>query len=192
MNPIEELNLVEQQIHTLNEAQALYPVKNEKITIQLMDTKLIRTYETSDAFLDVFLDSIIIHQSLLDDYKVRVTVNKPFTDTDEDEDSILVLDTYITRAGHDAMKKALDEDKTQLVKMIRRQDPRPVKRKEQPELPKWATLDENAKTLPSMLLLGPTAVEMEEFMQKGEEVPFKKLKVKNLPVQEGPIGHLEL
>ena len=181
MNFAEQLDLVEQQIHTLNEAQALYPVKNEKITIQLMDTKLIRTYETSDAFLDVFLDSIIIHQSLLDDYSVAVYLKGE-----------LLFNTYITRAGHDAMKKALDEDKTQLIKMVRRPDPRPVKRKEQPELPTWATLDESAKTLPSSLLLGPTAVEMEEFMQKGEEVPFKKLKVKNLPIQEGPIGHLEL
>ena len=167
-------------------------VENEKITIQLMDTKLIRTYETSSAFLAVFLDSIIIHQSLLDDYKVRVTVNEPFTDTDEDEDSILVLDTYITRAGHDAIKKALSEDKKNLLKIVRRPDPRLVKRPAKPALPSWAVLDDDTKTLPASMYFGCSAEEAEECYTKGQEIPYRTLKVKNLPVQDVPTAYLDI
>lgn len=190
MNLAEQMNLVEQQIRTLNEAQALYPVKNERVQIQLTDTKLVKTYETSDAFLDVFLDSIIIHQSLLDDYGVAVYAN--------DE---LLFFTYITRAGHDAMKKALDaqcassaveEDKTQLIKMVRRPDPRPVKRKEKPAIPSWAVLDEESKTLPSQMYFGCSAEEAEECYTKGQEILYRKLKVKNLPVQDVPTAYLDI
>ena len=181
MNFAEQLDLVEQQIHTLNEGQKLYPVKNERIQIQLTDTKLVKTYETSDAFLDVFLDSIIIHQSLLDDYGVAVYAN--------DE---LLFFTYITRAGHDAMKKALEEDKTQLIKMVRRPDPRPVKRKEKPAIPSWALLDEDAKSLPAQMYFGCSSEEAEECYTKGQEISYRKLKVKNLPVQDVPTAYLDI
>lgn len=193
-NFVEELDLVEQQIRTLNEAQALYPVKNERVQIQLTDTKLVKTYETSDAFLDVFLDSIIIHQSLVDDYGVAVYLH--------DE---LLFFTYITRAGHDAMKKALDaqcassadkaavdKDKTQLIKMVRRPDPRPVKRKEKPAIPSWAVLDDDTKSLPAQMYFGCSAEEAEECYSKGQEVPYRKLKVKNLPVQDVPTAYLDI
>jgi len=191
-NFAEQLDLVEQQIHTLNEAQALYPVKNETITIQLVDTKLIRTFEVSDAWLDIFLDSIIVHQSLEDDYKVRVIVNEPFTDTDEDEDSTLVLDTCITRAGHDALKKALSEDKKNLQRIVRRPDPRLVKRPVKPALPSWAVLDDDAKSLPSQMYLGGSSDDMEDCILTGKEFPYRKIKVKNIPIQDVPIAHLDV
>jgi len=167
-------------------------VKPERIQIQLTDTKLVKTYETSSAFLDIFLDSIIIHQSLDDDYKVRVIVNEPFTDTDEDEDSTLVLDTCITRAGHDAMKKALSEDQKNLLKIVRRPDPRLVKRPAKPALPSWAVLDDDTKSLPAQMYFGGTADDMEDCILTGKEFPYRKIKVKNIPIQDVPIAHLDV
>ena len=189
---LDQLNLMTAQLHTLNESQSIYPLKNTQITIQLTDTKLHRIYTSTDAFLDLFLDSIIIHQALSDDYKVRVTVNEPFTDTDEDEDSTLVLDTCITRIGHDTLKKALDQDSSSLLKVTRRKDSRLVKRPEKAPLPKWFVADEDTKTLPSAVYLPPTAEIAEECYRKGEEIPYKKIKVKNQPVPYGPVGTLDI
>lgn len=189
---LDQLNLMTAQLHTLNAGQALYPVKNIPITIQLTDTKLHRIYTSTDAFLDLFLDSIIIHQALSDDYKVRVTVNEPFTDIDEDEDSTLVLDTCITRMGHDTLKKALDQDSSSLLKVTRRKDSRLVKRPEKKPIPKWFVADEDTKTLPSAVYLPPTAEVAEECYIKGEEIPYKKIKVKNQPVPYGPVGTLDI
>ena len=180
-NFAEQLDLVEQQIRTLNEAQALYPVKNETITIQLVDTKLIRTFEVSDAWLDIFLDSIIVHQSLEDDYKVSVYANDEYLFT-----------ANLTRAGHDAMKKALSEDQKNLLKIVRRPDPRLVKRPVKPALPSWAVLDDDTKTLPAQMYFGCSAEEAEECYTKGQETPYRKLKVKNLPVQDVPTAHLDI
>lgn len=180
-NFAEQLDLVEQQIHTLNEAQALYPVKNETITIQLVDTKLIRTFEVSDAWLDIFLDSIIVHQSLDDDYKVSVYI--------KDEH---LFTANLTRAGHDAMKKALSEDQKNLLKIVRRPDPRLVKRSVKPALPSWAVLDDDAKSLPAQMYFGCSAEEAEECYAKGQEIPYRKLKVKNLPVQDVPTAYLDI
>lgn len=181
MNLAEQMNLVEQQIHTLNEAQALYPVQNETITIQLVDTKLIRTFEVSDAWLDIFLDSIIVHQSLDDDYKVSVYL--------KDEH---LFTANLTRAGHDAMKKALSEDKKNLLKIVRRPDPRLVKRAVKPALPSWAVLDEDAKSLPSQMYFGDASDDMEECILTGKEFPYRKIKVKNIPIQDVPIAHLDI
>ena len=189
---LDQLNLMTAQLQTLNAGQKLYPIKNVPITIQLTDTKLHRIYTSTDAFLDLFLDSIIIHQALSDDYKVRVTVNEPFTDTDEDEDSTLVLDTCITRIGHDTLKKALDQDSSSLLKVTRRKDSRLVKRPEKAPLPKWFVADEDTKTLPSAVYLPPTAEIAEECYRKGEEIPYKKIKVKNQPVPYGPVGTLDI
>ena len=189
---LDQLNLMTSQLQTLNSGQKLYPIKNVPITIQLTDTKLHRIYTSTDAFLDLFLDSIIIHQALSDDYKVRVTVNEPFTDTDEDEDSTLVLDTCITRIGHDTLKKALDQDSSSLLKVTRRKDSRLVKRPEKAPLPKWFVADEDTKTLPSAVYLPPTAEIAEECYRKGEEIPYKKIKVKNQPVPYGPVGTLDI
>jgi len=189
---LDQLELSMSQINTINEAQALYPVKNVPITIQLTDTKLHRIYTSTDAFLDLFLDSIIIHQSLSDDYKVRVTVNEPFTDTDEDEDSTLVLDTCITRMGHDTLKKALDQDSSSLLKVTRRKDSRLVKRPDKAPLPKWFVADPDTKSLPSAVYFPPTAEVAEECYRKGEEIPYKKIKVKNQPVPYGPVGTLDI
>lgn len=180
-NFAEQLDLVEQQIHTFNEAQALYPVKNETIKIQLVDTKLIRTFEVSDAWLDIFLDSIIVHQSLDDDYKVSVYVNNEHLFT-----------ANLTRAGHDAMKKALSEDQKNLLKIVRRPDPRLVKRPAKPALPSWAVLDDDAKSLPAQMYFGGTADDIEECILTGKEFPYRKIKVKNLPIQDVPIAHLDI
>lgn len=189
---LDQLNLMTAQLQTLNAGQALYPVKNVPITIQLTDTKLHRIYTSTDAFLDLFLDSIIIHQSLVDDYKVKITVDEPFTDLDGDEDSTLVLDVYITRIGHDTLKKALDQDSSSLLKVTRRKDSRLVKRPEKAPLPKWFVADEDTKSLPSAVYLPPTAEVAEECYRKGEEIPYKKIKVKNQPVPYGPVGTLDI
>lgn len=189
---LDQLNLMTAQLQTLNAGQALYPVKNVPITIQLTDTKLHRIYTSTDAFLDLFLDSIIIHQSLVDDYKVKITVDEPFTDLDGDEDSTLVLDVYITRIGHDTLKKALDQDSSSLLKVTRRKDSRLVKRPEKAPLPKWFVADEDTKSLPSAVYLPPTAEIAEECYRKDEEIPYKKIKVKNQPVPYGPVGTLDI
>lgn len=189
---LDQLNLMTAQLQTLNAGQKLYPVKNVQITIQLTDTKLHRIYTSTDAFLDLFLDSIIIHQALSDDYKVRITVDTPFDDVDEDEDSTLVLDTCITRIGHDTLKKALDQDSSSLLKVTRRKDSRLVKRPEKAPLPKWFVADEDTKSLPSAVYLPPTAEIAEECYRKGEEIPYKKIKVKNQPVPYGPVGTLDI
>lgn len=156
-------------------------VKPERIQIQLTDTKLVKTYETSSAFLDIFLDSIIVHQSLDDDYKVSVYIGDEHLFT-----------ANLTRAGHDAMKKALSEDQKNLLKIVRRPDPRLVKRPTKPALPSWAVLDEESKTLPAQMYFGCSAEEAEECYTKGQEVPYRKLKVKNLPIQDVPTAYLDI
>lgn len=98
-NFAEQLDLVEQQIHTLNESQALYPVKEEKIKVRLSDTKMHYYYDTTDTWLDNMLDSIILHQSLIDDYIIQVSLG--------DEK---LFETYITRECFDKIKKILDAE----------------------------------------------------------------------------------
>ena len=189
---LDQLNLMTARLQTLNAGQKLYPIKNVPITIKLTDTKLNRLYSTTDNWLDRFLDTIIRHQSLIDDYKVRITVDDLFTDIDEDEDPEVVLDVYITRNGHDILKKALDQEPTLLKKVTRRPDPRLVKRPEKAPLPKWFVADEDTKSLPSAVYLPPTAEIAEECYRKGEEIPYKKIKVKNQPVPYGPVGTLDI
>lgn len=176
----EQFDLLDIQLHTLNEAQALYPVKNEQITIKLTDTKITRSFDTTDAFLDVYLDSIIIHQSLDDDYKIAVFIG--------DE---LLFESYITKIGHNNIKKALEAEAI-LMAAKRRKDPRPVKYKTPEPIPDWATTDEDTKTLPAQMLLAPNAADAEEALSKNEEIKHANLKVKNLPIQDVPVAHLNI
>lgn len=98
MNITEELNLVEQQIHTLNLAQKAYPAEGRKLTLTISDPKKCYEYEVSDAWLDIYLDSIILHQSLVDDWKCKVEM-----------DGETIFDTNITHSCFDKIKRVLDE-----------------------------------------------------------------------------------
>lgn len=97
MNPAEELNLVEQQIHTLNQAQAAYPAKGELLDFRLIDPKKIYSYEVTDTLLDLYLDSLILHQVTSDDWKCKVFL--------KDE---LIIDCNISRECFDKIKRVLD------------------------------------------------------------------------------------
>ena len=99
MTPAEELQLAEQQIHTLNQAQKLYPVQNETVIVKLSNTKFHYWYESSDQFLDVMLDSIILHQSLTDDYIIEVYLKNE-----------LLFSTNITKECFDKIKVILDSN----------------------------------------------------------------------------------
>lgn len=175
---LDQLNLMTSQLQTLNAGQALYPIKNVQITIQLTDTKLHHIYTSTDQLLDLYLDSIIIHQSLVDDYKVRIAVDEPFEDVDEDEDPTLVMDVCITKMGHDILKKALDKDPSALLKVTRRKDPRIVKRKEREPLPSWAIVDDDQKPLPAYMYLAPSSEAAEAAYVNGGDIPYKKVHIK--------------
>ena len=126
MNPLEQLDLVEQQIRTLNQSQKVYPVKNEELKVRLSSTKLHYWYKTNDEWLDLMLDSIILHQSLVDDYIIQVwapsnttaakTLKEEHTDEDEPltqniNGEIMLFETYITKECYDKIKKLLDSEK---------------------------------------------------------------------------------
>lgn len=98
MTPTEELNLVEQQIHTLNEAQKVYPAKGELIHLTLKDPKKCYEYDVTDTWLDLFLDSIILHQTLSDDWECVVEAH-----------GLLVFECGITKECFDKLKKILNE-----------------------------------------------------------------------------------
>lgn len=100
MTIAEQLDLVEQQIHTLNEAQALYPAKNEHIKIYLSNKNSTKEYDSTDTFLDLYLDACILHQSLFSNYKFEVRQNNK-----------KVLTFNITKGGYENIKKALDSQK---------------------------------------------------------------------------------
>lgn len=98
-NLAEELDLVEEQIKKLNESQFIHRVENEKIKVRLSNTKLHYWYETDDNWLDVMLDSIILHQSLSDDYIVQVWSGKE-----------MLFENNITKECFEKIKAVLDVD----------------------------------------------------------------------------------
>lgn len=99
MNLADELNLVEQQIHTLNLAQKAFPAEGELVTITLCDTKKCYEYEkVTDKWLDIYLDSIILHQSLVDDYICKVEMNNE-----------TIFETNITKECFEKLQYVLNE-----------------------------------------------------------------------------------
>lgn len=79
-----------------------------------------------------------------------------------------------------------------LIKIERRKDARPVKKKEKPPLPKWAVLDEDAKELPRKILVPPTAEEAEECWFYGKELPYREVKIKGLQITDIPTAYLNV
>lgn len=78
-----------------------------------------------------------------------------------------------------------------LNKIERREDARPIKKKPKEPNPDWATLDQDTKMLPSTMYVTPTADEVEDAITREEEIKYRKLKVKNIPIIEVPIGVIE-
>lgn len=93
-----QLDLVEQQIKTLNAAQKAYPAKGELIHLTLKDPKKCYEYDVTDTWLDIFLDSLILGQSLTDDWMCVVEAH-----------GLLVFETNITKSCFDKLKKILNE-----------------------------------------------------------------------------------
>lgn len=170
MNLAEQLNLVEEQIKMLNEVEDYPPV--EQVVVTLADNRVAKTYVTSDEVFDVILDTLIVHQSEIDDYWCSAILPQPI----EDEK---LFNVNLTKQGYDHIKTVLEQTGI-LLKAEKRPDARALKRKERPEPPSWAVLTDETKPLPAYMYLAPQSEEAEEAIMRGSEIPYKKIRIKKL------------
>ena len=182
MNLAEQLDLVEAQIRQVNETFNQEEPINEPITITLADNRVAKTYITTDEILNVILDTLIVHQSELDDYWCEASLPQPI----EDE---LLFRVNVTKQGFDNIKAVIG-DNMYLLKAEKREDARTLKRKERPLPPKWAIVDDETKPIPAYMYLGPQTEDAEAAMVNGAAIPYKKIKVKNHPQQNVTIGRI--
>lgn len=99
---LKSFNLMTEQIHTLNCAQRLYPLRNEQIIVSLANAKTWTDYLTTDEFLDENLDSIISSMTDNENYQIEVRLG---TES--------LFKVSITKSCYSALKKVLDSDETQ-------------------------------------------------------------------------------
>ena len=79
-----------------------------------------------------------------------------------------------------------------LIRIERRKDARPAKRKEKPPIPNWAILDDGAKELPKTMFFPPSMEELEECILYDRAIPYREVKVKGIPIVDVPIAYLDI
>lgn len=77
-----------------------------------------------------------------------------------------------------------------LIKVEDRKNVNPVKKTQKLQKPKWATLEENARMVPSFMYLSPSAEDLEKTLVTGAAAQYQKIRVKNLPIVDVQVAHL--
>lgn len=182
-----QMNLVEQQIATLNAAQNLN-YNGDIITLTLMDPKRCYEYQVSDLALNLFLDSIILHQVTSDDWKCKVEL-----------DGELIFDTCISRDCFDKLKIVLDGAQSighaageSMDEPYIREDARPIPRKEKERIPSYYQINSRDMNIPVFMYIGGSLEDWEEAQTNHKEFKYKKVKVKGCKPIDVPMAHLNI